>query len=420
MIRFIVAALFSATISIPVAAQLTVNPTPGSALTVYLLTIGPGDEVWEKFGHNAIWIHDEAKHTDVAYHWGLFDFADKNFLPNFIKGRMRYSMGAFDFDDTINQYRLANRTVWAQKLNMTAAQKEKLAEFVKWNVRPENRYYRYDYFRDNCSTRVRDAIDGALGGIIEAQTAKPSSHSTYRFHTSRLTQDDWPVFTGTMMGLGEPTDRDITVHEEMFLPVRMKDRLRTVRVATAAGVEPLVLDEKVLFQATRPAEDSTVHRGILNYLLISLLILAFAYFLWALGGKGLRTGAVISLAALWSAVAGIAGTLLAGLWGLTDHLYSYRNENLLQLNPLSLVVAVLLIAFAFRARRNPDVQPSRALMRWARIVAGLAVLGFVAQLLPSLDQVNGDVIALTLPLHLGVLALLTAMESRNAPAAEAV
>lgn len=413
MIRSIVAALASATMSIPVAAQQTATQQPGSELTVYLLTMGPGDQVWEKFGHNAIWIHDQSNRTDIAYHWGLFDFADKNFLPNFIKGRMRYSMGAFDFDETINQYRLANRTVWVQKLNMTPEQKRKLADFVAWNVRPENRFYRYDYYRDNCSTRVRDAIDGALGGVIKAQTEKPSSHSTYRFHTSRLTQDDWPVFTGTMMGLGEPTDRDISVFEEMFLPVRMKTDLRKVKVNTSLGVQPLILDEKVLFQATRPAEEATVHRGILNYFLISLLVLAFGYFLWALGRRGLHTGFVLSLAALWSFVAGLAGTLLAGLWTLTDHLYSYRNENLFQLNPFSLVVCVLLIAFAIRMRRNPLSVPSRWLLRWARIVAGLALLGFVAQVLPSLDQVNGDVIALTLPLHLGVLALLAAIESRN-------
>ncbi len=418
MIRAIVAAVLSATIWASVAAQTPTNAQSGSELTVYLLTMGPGDQVWEKFGHNAIWIHDESNHTDIAYHWGLFDFADKNFFPNFIKGRMRYSMGAFDMNETVDQYRRANRTVWAQKLDLTAPQKEKLAEFISWNLRPENRFYRYDYFRDNCSTRVRDAIDGALGGPIKAATDTTSSHSTYRFHTSRLTQDDWPVFTGTMMGLGEPADRDISAWEEMFLPVRMKDRLKSVRVPTATGMQPLVLDETVIVQATRAPEKNTVSRGIPGFLLIALVILALGYGLWVLGGKGQRVGLVLSLAALWCLIAGIAGTLLAGLWGLTDHLYSYRNENLLQLNPLSLVLAVLLIGCALRARKHPGSTPSRSAMRWARIVAGLAVIGFVAQLLPALNQVNGDVIALALPLHLGVLALLAAIETRNTPSPE--
>lgn len=180
---------------------------PGSNLTVYLMTMGPGDQVWEKFGHNAIWIHDAAAGTDVAYHWGLFDFADKDFVPRFIQGRMRYSMGAFDMGQTVAAYQQTNRTVWAQELNLNPAQRQKLADFIAWNLLPENRYYNYDYYRDNCSTRVRDAIDNALGDAIERATEKSPSGTTYRFHTSRLTQDDLPVFTGTMMGLGESTLR---------------------------------------------------------------------------------------------------------------------------------------------------------------------------------------------------------------------
>ena len=119
-------------------------------------------------------------------------------------------------------------------------------------------------------------------------------------------------------------------------------------------------------------------------------------------------------------MAGIAGVFLAGLWTVTDHIYSYRNENLFQLNPLSLVLSVLLIAFAVRLKRKSGAVPPRGLMRWARIVAGLAVLGFAAQALPFMNQVNGDVIALTLPLHLGVLALLAAIEARNSERSESV
>jgi hypothetical protein len=202
VIRAFIAVLLAATLSAPLAAQTPSTPEPGSQLTVYLLTMGPGDQVWEKFGHNAIWIHDELNHTDIAYHWGLFDFADKDFIPRFVQGRMRYSMGAFDMNETIDAYRRANRTVWAQQLNLTPPQRQHLAEFVAWNVLPENRYYHYDYFRDNCSTRVRDALDGALGGIVKRETENIPSGTTYRFHTSRLTQDDWPFFTGTLMGLG--------------------------------------------------------------------------------------------------------------------------------------------------------------------------------------------------------------------------
>ena len=426
MKRFLIAAL-ATSIAVNLSAQ---SPTaegkelpfgvttpsavePGSNLTVYLLTMGPGDQVWEKFGHNAIWIHDQANHTDIAYHWGLFDFADKEFIPRFILGRMRYSMGAFDFDQTIDAYRQTNRMVWAQQLNLTPAQRQRLADFVAWNVQPENRYYHYDYFRDNCSTRVRDALDGALGGLIKRETQNIPSNSTYRFHTARLTQGDWGVFTGTMYGLGEPVDRQLSAYDEMFLPVRMKDRLRSVKV----NGQPLVLSERVLVQASRPAEDTQVRRGMTGYFAIALVLIAIgiaAFYVF----KSSFTAA-LTVAALWSLIAGIAGFVLAFLWAFTDHLYSYRNENLFQLNPLSLVLFVGLIVTAIRYRRRKGTVPVLDWVMWfARAVALLSVLGFVLQILPWLDQVNADAIALALPLHIAVLVLLAAIKRRaiRAPA----
>ena len=387
------------------SAQAT-SAEPGANLTVYLLTMGPGDQVWEKFGHNAIWIHDERTQTDSAYHWGLFDFADKDFIPRFVQGRMRYAMGSFGLAETLRQYRMTNRTVTAQRLNLSPAERQRLQDFVKWNVRPENRYYRYDYFRDNCSTRVRDAIDAALGGAVKRSSAGLESNTTYRFHTSRLTQDDWPVFTGTMMGLGQPTDRRIDAWEEMFLPVRMMDRLRSIRVPTAMGNQPLVQEETVLVQSTRPPEDAAVRRGMLGYLLIALVVIASGAALWFFG---LRRGA-ITVALVWSIVAGIGGTLLTGLWGFTDHLYSYRNENVLQLNPLSLVVAATLIGILWRGT------PSRLAIGASAVVAALSIGGFLIQILPGFDQVNADVIALALPLHLAVAVTLFALARQRSSA----
>lgn len=368
--------------------------------------MGPGDQVWEKFGHNAIWIHDAANKTDVAYHWGVFDFRDKDFYPNFIRGKMRYLMGAFDFNETIDFYRQSNRTVWAQELNLTPAQRYSLAQFVAWNNRPENKYYHYDYYRDNCSTRVRDAIDGALGGVIRAATKSVPSNTTYRFHTERLTQDDWPIFTGTMAGLGEPTDREITAYEEMFLPVRMKDRLRTINVSVNGVPEPLVKNERILVQATRPPEDVTVRRSMAGYLMIGViawLLIAGASVLQ----RNARPTLAISLSALWSFVAGFGGFVLTFLWGFTDHVYSYRNENLLQLNPLSLVLLVLLLRMAWTDVAGDKYSSKvRSAYTTALVIAALSVIGLLMKALPMFYQGNGDIIAMALPIHVAVLAVL--------------
>lgn len=388
---------------------------PGSQLTIYLLTMGPGDQVWEKFGHNAVWIHDEANHTDIAYHWGLFDFNDKDFVPRFIQGRMRYSMGAFDLNETLAGYRLTNRTVWAQRLNLTAAQKERLQQFVWWNVRPENRYYRYDYFRDNCSTRTRDAIDRALGGIIKSATDTIPSHTTFRSNTARLTQDDWAVFTGTMMGLGEPTDREISAYEEMFLPVRMMKRLKSIQVPTANGLAPLVAQDTILFLASRPPEAEKVTKGVAGYLLIAAVIIAIGVIFYRYGVNTGRLAGFLGLAGIWSFVSGLAGILLASLWSFTDHVYSYRNENLLQLDPLSIVAGILIFALIWKRRARSQAAPSATLTSIVAVVALLSVLGFLLKALPSFNQVNGWVIALALPLNVALAVAMISLRRRPAP-----
>jgi len=400
------------------AQELPAAGEPGSELTVYLLTMGQGDQVWEMFGHNAIWINDATRKTDIAYHWGLFDFADKDFMPNFLRGSMRYSMGAFDVNETIEAYRQANRTVWVQELNLTPAQRQRLSEFVAWNILPENRYYSYDYFRDNCSTRIRDALNAAVGGAIKSASEKSPSGTSYRFHTERLTQDDPFVYTGTLLGLGQPVDRLISRWEEMFLPVRLMHQIRSVKVASESGAtSPLVLNERVLFQAARPAEPATVNRGIGGFLLAAMLALVAGIALWVRQRAASRSSApVLILAASWSLIAGVFGIVVAGLWIATSHVYSYHNENLLQATPLSLILAALLINLAWRLRTNMPPAESRAHLRVAAtlagIVAALSAAGFFMQVLPPFGQANGGIIALALPLHLGVAGMLFDLSRR--------
>jgi hypothetical protein len=379
------------------AQQPTAAAEPGSELTVYLVTIGQGSLVWERFGHNAIWIHDAARRTDVAYNWGLFSFDEPGFIGRFIRGRMMYWMGGFDAGAMINAYREDDRPIWVQELRLTPAQKVSLREFVEWNERPENRQYRYDYFRDNCSTRVRDAIDRVLGGRIKAATDTIGSGTTYRWHTRRLLAADLPMYAGTNLGLGEPTDREISAWEEMYLPMRMRAHLRDIRVPDESGaLVPLVVGERVVYRATRPAERDDAPSYLVGFLVVGLVL---GGALAALGARGTtRRGRAgfASLGTLWCAVSGMLGAGLLFLWLGTDHVYSYWNENLLQMSPLALGLVVLLPRAALTGRG------ARAARVLAGVVAGLSLLGFVGQLLPWMYQVNGEIIALALPSNLGL------------------
>ena len=393
----------------PIKAQAPEVPAvPGSELTVYLMTMGPGDEVWEKFGHNAIWIHDSLRQTDIAYNWGLFDFNAADFFPRFLKGDMLYSMGGFDLGATIEVYREANRPVWAQELNLTPAQRVSIAQFIEWNNRPENRFYRYDYFRDNCSTRVRDVLDRALGGLIKQRTQEQPSGTTYRWHTQRLTQGDPWVYVGTLIGLAHPVDHPISIWEEMFLPVRLRNDIRALRIRDETGaMVPLVKREMTLFASTREAEPTEPTSHIPVYFIVGMLVAFVVVLLRHLadgGSNGARIGLLV-FAGMWNLVVGILGTALAALWLFTRHVYSYYNENLLQANSLSLILAVMI--FASLRKRSPDGSVvGVATERLASIVAALAMLGFVLQILPVFYQVNGEIIAMLMPAHIGIAVAL--------------
>ena len=362
------------------------------------MTMGPGDAVWEKFGHNAIWIRDTTSQLDIAYNWGLFDFNDADFLPRFLKGSMRYWMGGYSARQTVAAYAGYDRSVWAQELAMTPAQKLELLEFVRWNERPENRFYHYDYFRDNCSTRVRDALDRALGGQIRAQLDSIATGTTYRWHTRRLTEESIPMYVGMDIVLGPNGDVPITAWEEAFLPMSLRDYIQPLLVATPdGGPEPLVAGVSQLFTASRSPEAAAPANRLPLFLIVGVLlggVLAFS----ATSDRGSRLGRIggAILGSAWSVIAGLIGTVMLLSWMLTDHFFMYANENLFQLSPLSLVLAVMLPGLMLSGRR--------AMLAWkvSVVIAALSVLGFVLQLLPGLDQVNGEVIALALPIHLGV------------------
>jgi hypothetical protein len=376
------------------------SPAPGSELSVALLTMGNGDQVYEKFGHIAIWIHDPEHGTDKVYNYGLFDFNSPGYWSRFVRGDWLYQIGVFDIYQTMAEYQYFNRTVIAQELNLTPAQKVELQSFLDWNARPENAQYRYDYYRDNCSTRVRDVLDRVLGGQLRRATAGVATGTTFRWHTRRLVSDDPVVYTALEAGLGEAADRPIDRWEEMFLPEKVQARVRELKVTLPDGrVEPLVVRERALYTAQgRAPEPAAPPLWIPGFLLVGALFGAVLVALatTAVDSAGARFRFSL-LTVLWTLLIGIGGLLLMALWTFTDHTIAWRNENLFQFTPLSLPLVLLAPALAYRARWA--ARPARA---FALAALGSSILGLLVQLLPAANQVNGEIIALLLPIHLGV------------------
>jgi hypothetical protein len=381
------------------AAPVAAGAEPGSNLTVYLLTFGWGDAVWERFGHNAIWIKDAARGTDITYNWGMFDFDQPHFVWRFVTGDTRYWMEPIELVPMLNYYRQHNRSILAQELNLTPAQRLKLQQFVEWNARPENKFYRYDYYLDNCSTRLRDALDHALGGQLQTATVSRTASGTFRWHTQRLLSGNLPMYTGVTLALGHPSDKPLSMWQEMFLPVRMANGLRSVRIADSTGVQvPLVRSENAIFTAGRPPEPSApwnyfplfVAVGILYAGLLILLVKS------AEGGHRASLFGATALATLWSLVSGAAGLALVFAWLFTKHYFMGRNENLLHFDPLSIAMVVLIPLSIYGLRAVWRT------LKFAALIAVLSLIGLVIQGIPFFDQRNGEIIALALPINLAV------------------
>jgi len=388
----------------------------GSELTVYLMTMGHGDRVWERFGHNAIRIVDASRGTDSLYNWGTFDFQQPNFLGRFLTGNTLYWMQAEGMAQTLENYRFWNRSVWTQELDLTPEERANLRDFIVWNGRPENRYYRYDYYLDNCSTRVRDILDRVIGGQLRAATEPRLTNTTYRFHTQRLLQFDRAVAAGTNIGLGQLADRPISAWAEMFLPARMREHVRGIQVRRSDGsTRPLVKSEQELFAAQRGPEPAQPPGITILYLAIGVtLAVLFALLVrGANAGKHAARVTFATLTTIWAALNGILGVILIVGWTATRHVFMVRNENLLQFDPLSLALAVVLPLAIMRGRSV------RAAQRLSTVIAAIALVGLAAKLLPWFFQVNGAVIALALPVHLtlawSVRALSAARVTRPVP-----
>lgn len=366
---------------------------------VYLITVGQGAHVWEKFGHNALWFYEPAAGIDTAFNWGIFDFEQPGFLRRFLTGDTRYWVEGYPGRPLIDYYRRSDRGVVVQRLNFTPEQARKAYEYALWNARDENKYYRYDYFRDNCSTRVRDVIDYALDGALKAATPNDRLPRTYRSESVRLVHDLKLTQVGIDVALGESADRPLSTWEDMFIPMRMRDALRVVSVprSTGGAAAPLVAEERVLYQSRTHRERESVPRLWIPYLIVGLLLAAEFLVVGRVGQRSTVADKVFRIeVAIWAFLTGLLGLVLLLAWTTTQHVFWYRNENLLLLNPLALWLAVLALLSLRRERW------ARAAAITAVLVAMLSALALVLKGLPWFAQDNVPIILLLLPPHFAV------------------
>lgn len=358
-----------------------------AAPRIAVMTMQPGEIFFERFGHNAIVVDDPAVGAPISYNFGFFDLDEPGFLGRFIHGDMQYKLVALPVMDDLAYYREVGRGVSIQWLDLPPAQAQAIADALAFNARPENARYRYDYFTDNCSTRVRDALDRGLGGALRRQLEVRSAGDTFRSEAVRLASPAWWMWLGFDIGLGPFADRPLSRWEDAFVPMRLAASLREMKNTEG---RPLVQEEGELLPHRLPPEPPDMPRRWWPWLIAGL---ALAFALRALATRKPRVFGAIALPG-WSLL-GVLGCVMAFLWLATTHRAGWANHNLLLFSPLCL----LLVPGAWAMLRGRAVSPFH---RGVRIAVGVgAIAALFLQLLPG-AQFQAPWLALLVPVHLAL------------------
>ena len=297
---------------------------------ISVLTIGPGESLNDAFGHNAFRIKDEGRGLDVVYGFGKYDFEAPNFYLKFAQGKLNYLISKNSFSDFYQTYVYYDRSIHEQVLNISQKEKQKLYNALVTNYKPENRRYLYDFFYDNCATRIRDVIENVTTAPINYSAEYTNGSKTFRtlIH-EHVGKNTWGSF-GIDIALGSIIDRIATPKEELFLPKYIHSTFAKAKLDTN---QKLVKSSRSLYTAQNSKYNTT---SLLSPLLIIGLVALFILFMTYKDVK--RKTRSNWLDVIIFSTTGCVGIALLLLWFATDHTTTGYNYNLLWAFPLNILV----------------------------------------------------------------------------------
>ena len=294
--------------------------------TASVITCGPGNDFYTTFGHSAIRITDPAKGIDCVYNYGTFDFDTPHFYWKFTRGYLNYCLSRTPFVNFMVVYDYERRWVCEQRLNFTPQEVNNLYLMLEWNYLPENRYYQYDFFRDNCATRVRDMVEAAAGKrTIGFDNWEDHSYRYWLHEATAGGRLEWWTL-GVDLLLGLPADHVCNTSEAMFYP---KSMMELYNIATFDASESLCNPIEELLQDTR----EPLRRSFPPLVVFGLLFATVALLTW----KNLWPRWADSVLFI---LAGVLGLALVFMWVGTSHYCTAWNLNILWASPLLLLIAI--------------------------------------------------------------------------------
>ena len=308
------------------SAQITLS----DEAEISVITCGPGQEaVFTAFGHSAFRVYDPLNGINHAFNYGVFDFDQPNFYLNFARGQNYYKLAVQDWPRFEYSYIYFNRYIHEQVLNLTTAQKQELFDYLVWNALPENQYYLYDYFYDNCATKLPEIVSKVFGEQVVFDGSYIDTNYSIRDLTDiYLKYQSWGDL-GIDLCLGLPMDKKATPYEYMFLPDYVESGFDNAYINGTA----LVKEKRILF--TPAEENHTV--GFFQPLTIFMLFALITIVITVNDEKRKKIATWFDI--FLFGVIGLLGIFLLLLWFATDHKAAAYNLNLLWALPTHIVAA---------------------------------------------------------------------------------
>ncbi|OAD46118.1 lipoprotein N-acyltransferase Lnb domain-containing protein [Polaribacter atrinae] len=325
--------LFLLSIFSPLKAQLQLS----EYAEVSIVTAGPGEELYEAFGHSAIRIKDPVLKLDLIYNYGMFDFNQPNFYTNFAKGNMIYSLARYDFKYFIASYRRDKRWLKEQVLNLTQQEKQRYFKFLENNALPENSNYQYDPYFDNCATKLRDITKTILGDKVVFDYNNLEKNLTFRQLTNNeIPWNSWGTF-GLNLIAGTKLDEQATFEQYMYLPDYVYSSFKDATVYIKNQPQELVKSEITLLNFKEKEAKSSIYNP---FLIFSLLALLGIYITYKDFKNNKRTKALDFILFF---ITGLIGCALFFLWFFSTHSTAPNNFNLLWAFAPNVVIAFVLL-----------------------------------------------------------------------------
>jgi hypothetical protein len=287
-------------------------------LRISLLTCTPGEELYATFGHSAFRVTDSTGNSDIVYNYGTFNFDEDGFYLKFMRGKLLYYVNPENFSDFSYDYRAAKRGITEQVLNLTANEKISLQQFLLENIKDQNKYYKYDFFLDNCTTRLRDILKKQHDSVFCLKPVMPSGTRFRKAIHEYLDNNNqqWSEL-GIDILLGLPCDAKMTTQQMQFLPDNLMKSLDS-------SSNKIIASKQVLFAA----EETRIKESYFSPLVVFSILLLVIILTGSIKNK-YTPGFLQGFDGILFFITGLMGILLILMWTATDHAMCKNNFNLL-------------------------------------------------------------------------------------------